>query len=100
MGASRRLGQWIAILAGLALALGGQPRATAATPITAGPPLEPAGEIPYLAPPPGCVATTQFFHHDGKESLNDQSTITSTLHVDGISPYIWNVTAYTAISHT
>ena len=100
MNASRRLSQWIAILAGLALAFGGQPLMTAATPVTAGPPLVPAGEVPYVPPPPGCVATTQFFHHDGTELITDDSTITSTLTVGGISPYIWNVTAYTAISHT
>jgi hypothetical protein len=96
----RRLGQWIAILAGLALALGGQPPATSATPVPVGPPLEPAGEIPHLAAPPGCVSTTQFFHHDGIELINDVSTITSTLAVGGLSPYTWDVTAYTAISHT
>ena len=100
MGASRQLGQWMAILAALALALGGQPPATAARPVPDGPPLLPAGELPYLPPPPGCLAKTQFFHHDGSEPTIDVDTITSTLTVGGISPYIWNVTAFTAISHT
>src|SRR5258705_9468505 len=103
MGASRRLGQGMAILAGLALALGGQPPAgpaTAARPAPDGPPLLPAGEIPQLPPPPGCLATTQFFHHDGSEIINDASTITSTMTVGGLSSNIWNVTAFTSISHT
>jgi subtilisin-like proprotein convertase family protein len=103
MGESRRLGQWIAILAGLALALGGQPPArpaTAARPAPAGPPRLPAGEIPYVPAPPGCLATTQLFQHVGSELINDESTITSTLTVGGVWPYTWDVTAYTAISHT
>ena len=103
MGVSRHLGQLIAILAGLALALGGQPPATpvtAARPATAGPPLLPMSEFPFMPPPPGCVATPQSSTNVEAQPINDFNTITSTLTISNAQPYIWNVTAFTAISHT
>jgi subtilisin-like proprotein convertase family protein len=103
MGVSRRLGQWIAILAGLALALGGQPPATpvtAARPVTAVPPLLPMGDFPFVPPPPGCVSAEQGRINTEAQPISDFSTLTSTLTISNALPYMWNVTALTAISHT
>jgi len=96
-----RLGRWLVVTAIVALALGQQAPAGAA-PAERAPLPEPSGGdiLPIPALPPGCVATTRAFTQSAAQLIPDVSTITSTLPVSGMGPYIWDVTAQTLISHT
>jgi subtilisin-like proprotein convertase family protein len=102
MSLSKTMNRWLMGAALLALALS-QPALAGAQTIAA--PTIAIGEVPtgpglWPTPPPGCPATTYTYPVTTPIPIPDRSTITSTIPVSGLAPYIWNVTARTSISHT
>ena len=88
------LGRWLVLAALLAAAVGRQAPAQAAES------LDPAGPSPSAPPPAHCGASTHTYTNSTPQAITDLQTITSTIHVSGLPPRIWDVQVRTAISHT
>jgi subtilisin-like proprotein convertase family protein len=50
--------------------------------------------------PPGCSAATATLANTTPVTVPDNMTVTSTLAVSGVAPYLWDVNVTTSISHT
>ena len=89
-----RPSRWFLLAALLAAAFGPQSPAQAAQR------QDPPGPQTSATPPPNCGAVTHTYTSSTPQAIHDLSTITSTLHVSGLPPQIWDTQVHTAISHT
>jgi subtilisin-like proprotein convertase family protein len=51
-------------------------------------------------PPPGATSTTNTITNSTPVAISDSSTVTSTLLVSGLAPYLWDLDLRTFITHT
>lgn len=52
------------------------------------------------APPEGCLPDTFTFTNSQNTPIPDQGVMTSTITIDGVNPYLWDVNLTTHIQHT
>ena len=90
----QRMARWLLLGALLAAGWGRQlPAQAAAT-------ADPAGPSTSATPPAHCGAAPHTYTGPTPEAITDLHTITSTIHVSGLPPHIWDTQVRTAISHT